>query len=258
MKPGQEKQFYHLPETKNVPVATYKSSQNLDTRYSVLTNAHEMQPTFDFSEIQRRYEQADPTMRLLQALVTLDEITFTNDDSTWKSSTNVRELRVTIGTQKLPKDIASLFKWGTTTQEAENIVKLAHETSHVLQARKQFTNDWVRHTKKEKVAGGNASYAFIYLYDLLSENRRTKGKPVTGLPTLPVYHAQTEQIRTRLEHANEDPTTGIDVQILEDITELIAAYLLSDEYFAFRLQSSGVDEAYKETITKCIIQLVHM
>ena len=236
---------------------TEQPHEDLENKYRVTENEQAPRPVFDFSDIQRRYVQADPSMRLLQTLVTLTDTTFTNDDTTWVSSTKPSDQKIIIGTKKLPENIARIYNWGVNTQEAENIIKVAHESSHALQAKKHLTDDWVRHKNGEKVLGGEVSYAFIYLYDMLSVNKKTKGAYATGLPSLPFYHNETEKIQANLENNGQDPETAIEVPVLEDITELIAAYLISDEYFAFRLEASGLDEAYKETATKLIIQIVH-
>jgi hypothetical protein len=47
--------------------------------------------------------------------------------------------------------------------------------------------------KPKRKEFSNATYCYIYLYDMFQTIKSGTGKPITGLASLPVYHEQTEK-----------------------------------------------------------------
>lgn len=205
-------------------------------------------PVFDFSQTRIMFTDADPSLRLNQLSLQLEGVKIELDDTTWVSRTIRGEegQKVVIGAQKLPLEIQEKFAWGVDTKENEIVMKAAHELSHVFQKTKRLEEQLMvflsgSNTIKEE------AIPYIELYATLAETGS-----ITGLADMSIYHDQTQAERERV-------TTGIalDVRILEDITELIAAYSIGDEYFNFRLEKINTTDDSKKVIARCVVTIFH-
>jgi hypothetical protein len=121
-------------------------------------------------------------------------------------------------------------------QNEQLLIKISHELAHTFQEEKGFENALVNFLNGTNDI--NEHLPYIELYALLSGIG-----PINGLATEAVY-------------ATQSANTGLlKVEILEDITELIAAYIVSDEYFSYRLEnsvSSLTGEQKEEIVIKVI------
>ena len=204
---------------------------------------------FNFGQVRMMFAHADPELRLNQlSSQVVGDIKVDLDKTTWVSKTSRRdgEQKVTIGGQKLPDEIAKIFAWGVDTKEDEIVLKTAHEISHVFQNKKGLEQQLLLFLSGSNEINENAQ-EYIELYSALSGLG-----PVTGLPTMEIYHQQTESEKARVTQG-----LALDTRILEDITELIAAYSLGDEYFNFRLAGSDVSDEDKSTVARCVVAVYH-
>jgi hypothetical protein len=120
------------------------------------------------------------------------------------------------------------------------LIKLAHEAAHVFQNQigyEQALVDFLNGASDmdEKF------HPYLELYTFLN----TKGV-CNGLANMDGYH-------------NQSRDTGLlSMKTLEDMTEFIGAYLISDDYFNFRLDGSKIplSEEEKVKITALVIQIV--
>ena len=178
---------------------------------------------FDFHEILQQINSANPNSRLNQALAKWGGgVRYHTGDGTWESRTRKSDARdrvveVHIGAEPMPSDTARLYNWGTNTIDSEIIVRQAHEIAHVLQVHKGLERALEDHLNG---VGNTTSEqtAYVSLYDALN----AYGQSVTGLSTEKIYTKQSIE-------------ANMSVVALEDMTELLGAYLLGDEYFYWRL-----------------------
>ena len=144
------------------------------------------------------------------------------------------------GLQSERKENMESFGWGVDKTKEQLLVKLAHETAHAFQNQSGHETALVNFLN-----GSNnideKSRPYLELYALLN----AKGV-CNGLADMNIYHKQSS-------------TTGLlDVTTLEDITEFIGAYLISDEYFNFRLDGSRtpLSKDEKNKISTLVVQIV--
>ncbi len=194
-----------------------------------------------------------------------------NDDSNWhgvtKTTIDTETLKevvneVVIGTKKVPPEIAKLFGWGVESADHEYAIKAAHEISHVYQISLDFKHDLIRskiegaNFKPKHAELSNATYGYIYLYHLLDSIKTGTGLPATGLSSLSLYHNKTIQNEQNVVEWGHSSDSALDEQILEDITELMGAYALGEEYFNFRLNNMNIDAGQKSTVRDLIASVL--
>jgi len=188
-----------------------------------------------------RFVQKDQTMRLYRALSVL------NADIDFDESTSVSVCRrrpgqkdkITIGTKLVPKEVSVKWNMGTHDEMEQVIIKLSHELAHVFQKQMGYeqalvdflngSNDIPEYTKK-----------YIQLYGTILETGA-----INPLTLEQIYREQNKGAGL-MRH-----------EILEDITELISAYFVSDEYFLYRLDKSvsGLTHEQKSEVAKIIVEL---
>lgn len=241
---------------KEVPVG--------DDRYLV---EREQSPKFNFDAIYEKFKNPQGGLIFTKILSLFPHVPIRNDDNNWHGvtrstvNTETREETVTevvIGTQKVPQEIAKIFGWGVESTDHEFAVKASHEIAHVYQMSVGFQHDLIR-SKTEGATFkpahkelSNAVHSYIYLYDMLDTIKSSTGKPVTGLASLSLYHAQTAKNEQNVVEWGHSKESALDQQIMEDITELMGAYALGEDYFNFRLNNMNIAEGQKSTVKNLI------
>ena len=189
----------------------------------------------------RQFIEGDPGLRLNRVASLLNSSTISHDPNTWVSSTRRSdgENSISIGTAALPLEVAERWGIGTSDQNEQMMVKLSHELAHAFQEEKGFEGALVSFLNGNNDIN-ERHLPYIELYSLLSGIG-----PINGLTTEAVYAAQSTN------------TGLLKVEILEDITELIAAYIVSDEYFSYRLDNSvsSIEQEQKEQIAIKVIEV---
>lgn len=185
----------------------------------------------------------------LNRLATLLNITEVNDmdPNTWVSSTNgpqrvgkSGEADVSIGGKPLPETVAEKWDWSTEGNE-QLLLKIAHEFAHKFQHDKGYESALVRSLESGKISDDDEEFtAYITLY-LTLENTGS----VTGLGADPFYKEQSSI------------TGKLKMEVLEDMTELIGAYLISDDYLFSKLNKSvnTINQAQAEQIAILIARI---
>ncbi len=169
--------------------------------------------------------------------LTRDSVSVESDPTTWISSARSEGemTRVRIGEQLLPENIAQQFKWGAETVEHQYVVKVAHEYAHVVQ--EMFDQHLLRWLDGADNVPEDA-IPYIQLYASLAGIGG-----LHGLSQMNVYHEQSRS------------TGNLDVSVYEDMAETIGSYLLSSEYFLYRLQNAHgqiTQEQAKELVDQVV------
>lgn len=227
----------------------------------------EQVPKFNFDEIYEKFKNPEGGLIFTKILSLFPHVPIKNDDNNWHGTTRTLLTKetleevpteVVIGTQKVPKEIAKIFGWGVESADHEFAVKASHEIAHVYQMSVGFQHDLIRSKtegatfKPSHKELSNATYSYIYLYEMLGTIKSGTGKPVTGLASLPLYHAQTTEKEQNVVEWGHSKETALDQQIMEDITELMGAYALGEDYFNFRLNNMNIAEGQKSTVRDAI------
>lgn len=212
-----------------------------------LNRAQESSPSFDFGQIRMMFAHNDSNLRLNKIAEHLDGISVNLNDKTWVSSFKRSQdgLVITVGTEHLPEDVNALFEWGAKNKEEMLILKIAHELSHGLQKLKGLEEELIKFGNGSNNTSEKA-LEYLQLYEMLGSVPR-----LTGLSKMGIYHDQTITERERVGGTS----FAVDMQILEDVTELIAAYSLGDSYFNFRLDRSNLSQYEKEEIARYVIAI---
>jgi Zn-dependent M16 (insulinase) family peptidase len=152
--------------------------------------------------------------------LTREQVRVESDPTTWVSSTRSENgiTRVRIGEQLLPENIARQFRWGAETVEHQYVVKVAHEYAHVVQ--EMFDQHLLRWLDGADNVPEDA-IPYVQLYAALAN---VGG--LHGLSQMDVYHEQSRS------------TGNLNVSVYEDMAETIGSYLLSSEYFLYRIQNA--------------------
>lgn len=199
--------------------------------------------------VRMQFANNDPGLRLNQLAASLVGTTVEFNPETWVSVTsrqNASTGKIIVGGAALPPEIKVAFGWGVESKEDEILLKAAHELSHEFQRSSGLENSLVSF-----LSGSNdinvTHQSYLELYAFLGQHGR-----VSGLSNLEIYHHQSEAERGRV-------TTGlaVDMNIIEDITELIAAYSLGDEYFNYRLNKSHLAGDRKLRLAELVVQTFH-
>jgi hypothetical protein len=200
------------------------------------------------SEAVTNFGTGNPSMRLnkLIALLGISEIENV-DEATWESKTNgpkrvgeTGEAKVTIGGRSIPESVAERWGWSGDSNE-QMVLKIAHEFAHKFQHDKGYEQALVRALSNGAIDDSDQDFIpYISLYLALEGSG-----PVTGLGGDSFYREQSRD------------TGNLKVEVLEDMTELIAAYLISDEYLFHKLSTSpnNINQAQAEQIAILITQV---
>ncbi len=206
----------------------------------------EQVPKFNFDAIYEKFKNPQGGLIFTKILSLFPHIPIRNDENNWHGTTRTlltketleeRPVEMIIGTQKLPKEIAKIFGWGVESADHEFAIKAAHELAHVYQMGASFQYELVRFKtdraefKPKHKQFSNATYCYIYLYEMFQTIKSGTGKPITGLASLPVYHEQTEKHKQNVVEWGHSTESALDQQIMEDITELMGAYSLGGGLF---------------------------
>ncbi len=194
----------------------------------------------------RFFIERDPSFRLTKAIETLrnTSIELNSERSTSVSSRTQDENgesvnKITIGLKPYSNTEVERWSMGTNSNEEQILVKLAHEVAHAFQKEKGYEK-----SLEDFFNGSNDIPESHIIYLLLYQEISSTGR-ISGLANEDVYRQQSIS------------TGDIKMEIVEEITELIASYFLGDAYFQFRLDQSltELDLEQKESIASKIISL---
>jgi len=170
----------------------------------------------------RRFIENDPTLRLNRLAQSLNFTKYSLDDNTPNSVVRRREGKniITIGTQTHSSGVVERYGMGTTDKNEQILIKLSHELAHAYQNEKGYEKALLDYLNR---IGDVPTFAipYIELYLLLNGVG-----PVNDLSQEAIYAAQSKL------------SGDLKMEALEDMTELISAYIISDEYFLYRLNGS--------------------
>lgn len=196
-----------------------------------------------------QFANNDQALRLNQMASTLSGISVEYNPEVWVSSFSRTEGgngKIVIGGAALPAEIKRAFNWGVESKEDEVLLKAAHELSHAFQRLNGMEKSLTAF-----LAGSNdidpTHVPYLELYEFLGAN----GK-ISGLSNLELYHQQSAAEKARI-------TAGVslDIDLLEDATELLAAYSIGDEYFNYRLDKSHLTEDKKAQLADLVVKVFH-
>ncbi len=202
----------------------------------------EREPSTLLAHPLRQFLEGDPSFRLNRLAGMLNKTEIVQNESTWVSSTKREEdgsNTISVGTQALPEGVSDRWGYGTSEPSEQLVIKLAHELAHGYQRESGLEEALVSFLNGSTDIA-NEHIPFIELYAMLTGLGR-----INGLTTEEIY-------------AEQSKGTGLlKMEILEDITELMAAYMISDEYFTFRLENSvsNLTHEEKEQIATKILQI---
>ena len=246
------------------PVDNSAHKAPVDDRYLV---RQEQVPKFNFDAIYEKFKNPQGGLIFTKMLSLFPHIPIRNDDNNWHGTTHTlltketleeAPTEVVIGTQKVPQEIAKIFGWGVESADHEFAVKASHEKAHEYQMSVGFQHDLIRSKtegatfKPKHQALSNATYSYIYLYDMLDSIKSGTGKPVTGLASLSLYHGQTTEREQNVVEWGHSKESALDQQVMEDIAELMGAYALGEDYFNFRLSNMNIADGQKSTVRDAI------
>ncbi len=187
-------------------------------------------------------EQSRNTLRVGKILSTVNGTLVVNEAS---AESSVKRLeggssQLSLGSMPFRRESVDGFAWGVDSAKEQLLIKLAHETAHVFQNQAGYEQALINFLN-----GSNdideKFHSYLELYSFLN----TKGV-CNGLADMNVYHRQSRD------------TGLLSMNTLEDMTEFIGAYLISDDYFNFRLGGSKVSlsDEDKKKIATLVIQIV--
>lgn len=207
-----------------------------------MENKFEGQEISLLAEPLRLFAENNPALRLNRLAESLHRTEVSFNDSSSVSVTHRRHdgsSTVTIGTQPYSDELVRRWNMGTATPEEQKFVKVAHELGHAFQFEKGYEKSLVDFLNGDNNISDDM-IPYIELYGILSQLG-----PVNALSVEPIYKAQSKN------------TGSLKMEILEDITELISAYIISDEYFLDRLEKSltNLSDEKKDLISQKVIQI---
>jgi hypothetical protein len=150
--------------------------------------------------------------------------------------------QISLGAIPFRRESVDSFGWGVDNAKEQLLIKLAHESAHVFQNQTGYEQALVNFLNGSNEIN-EKFHPYLELYAFLN----TKGV-CNGLADMNVYHRQSRD------------TGLLSMNTLEDMTEFIGAYLISDDYFNFRLEGSKVSlsDEDKKKIAVLVIQIVGM
>jgi hypothetical protein len=189
-------------------------------------------------------EESRNSLRVGKILSEVGGVLVVNEASAESSTKRLENgsSQISLGAMPFRRENVDSFGWGVDSAKEQLLVKLAHESAHVFQNQAGYEQALVGFLN-----GSNdideKFHPYLELYTFLN----TKGV-CNGLADAGVYHRQSMD------------TGLLSISTLEDVTELIGAYLISDDYFNFRLEGSKVplSDEDKKKIAMLVIQIVGM
>lgn len=189
-------------------------------------------------------EESRNSLRVGKILSTINAALVVNEASDESSAKRLENgsSQISLGAMPFRRENVDNFGWGVDSAKEQLLVKLAHESAHVFQNQAGYEQALVSFLN-----GSNdideKFHPYLELYAFLN----TKGV-CNGLADMNVYHRQSRD------------TGLLSMNTLEDITEFIGAYLISDDYFNFRLEGSKVSlsDEDKKKIAMLVIQIAGM
>ncbi|MBY0310107.1 hypothetical protein K2Q16_03110 [Patescibacteria group bacterium] len=191
----------------------------------------------------------NPSFRLNKVAAAIlgdgDRIKLKPDDTTWvgkysRTPTTQHERTITYGTGGVPETVAQRWGIAEASPKEQLVFKFAHELAHAFLEQSGYERTLLQWLDGHLVPQNQIP--IIHLYLALEKVGR-----VSGLSTMDVYRRQSEQVESG----------RLNVAILEDITELVAAYFLGDEYYMQKIDQSvtNLTQVAKDVITANIILL---
>ncbi|MFA7252849.1 MAG: hypothetical protein WC027_03245 [Candidatus Paceibacterota bacterium] len=206
-----------------------------------MKNKFEGQNISLLAEPLRLFSEGDPTLRLNRLIQKLHKTEVFFDENSSASVThrenNLNTVR--IGAQPYSDELVKRWNMGTVSPEEQRFVKLAHELAHAFQTEKGYEKSLVDFLNGENNIP-DSMIPYIELYALLSGIG-----PVNPLSVESIYKEQSKR------------SGHLKMETLEDITELISAYIISDDYFLARLENSmmTLSDEQKELVAKKVIEV---
>lgn len=218
--------------------------------FNIYPPIQESAPKREFSGLSQIMDQVLANEELRNSLrvgkvLSIVSGTLTIDDAATESRTRRLEngtAEISLGAMPFGRESVDAFGWGAYSAKEQLLVKLAHESAHAFQSQDGYEQALV-----DFLNGSNyiddKFHPYIELYAFLN----SKGV-CNGLADMDVYHSQSRD------------TGLLSVNTLEDMTEFIGAYLISDEYFNFRLDGSKINltEEDKKKIATLVVQIIGM
>ena len=187
-------------------------------------------------------EESRDSLRIGRILSTTNGTLVVNEASAGSSVKRLEDGSSIISLGELPfrRESVDSFGWGVDSANEQLLIKLSHEIAHVFQSKSGYEQALVNFLN-----GSNdideKFHPYLELYAFLN----TKGV-CNGLADMDVYHQQSRD------------TGLLSMNTLEDMTEFIGAYLISDDYFTFRLEGSKLPLSGEEKnkISTLVIQII--
>lgn len=192
----------------------------------------------------RRFLENDPTLRVSRVAHMLESTSVDFDENTSVSITHRGDEdvanKITIGTVPLSENTSSRWNMGTSDKSEQILIKLSHELAHAFQTEKGYEGALVKFLNGGSNDIPENMIPYIELYALLSQ--------IGAINPLTKEFVYAKQSRS---------TGNIKIETFEDITELISAYIISDEYFLYRLENSVTNLSHeeKEEVAKKVIEI---
>lgn len=187
-------------------------------------------------------EESRNSLRVGKILSTVNGALIVNEASAESSAKRLENgsSQISLGAVPFRRESVDSFGWGVDDAKEQLLVKLAHESAHVFQNQAGYEQALVNFLNGSNDIA-EKFHSYLELYAFLN----TKGV-CNGLADMNVYHRQSRD------------TGLLNMNTLEDMTEFIGAYLISDSYFNFRLEGSKVSlsEEDKKKIAMLVIQIV--
>lgn len=189
-------------------------------------------------------EESRNALRVGKILSVVNGALVVNEASSESSTKRLEDgsSQISLGAMPFRKETIDSFGWGVDNAKEQLLIKLAHESAHVFQNQAGYEQALVNFLNGSNEID-EKFHPYLELYAFL----KTKGV-CNGLADMNIYHRQSRD------------TGLLSMNTLEDMTEFIGAYLISDDYFNFRLAGSKVSlsDEDKERIAMLVIQIVGM
>jgi hypothetical protein len=171
-----------------------------------------------FEQALQDYVDGNLTLNEVQELAP-GKIEIRDNPDTWVSSNRSNPdgtVTISIGLKEIPKETLNRWKWGTSTDAEQYLVKLSHEYAHVLQ--ETFDGDLLAWLDRGTDTTEDRE-PYLLLYQLLNALGQVNGLSKEG-----IYHAQSNG---RLQ-----------VPVYEDMAETLGSFFIGKDYLMWRLSQS--------------------
>lgn len=207
-----------------------------------------MQPKLDqettpnnlLEEPLKKFEARDPEFRLFKVLDLLKNTVIEFDETKSMSifRRSVTPHKIIIGTLPYDQSIVEQWNMGTKTDTEQIMIKLSHELAHAYQDERGYEQALIDYCNGANEFDKDL-FPFVELYLMLES---------IGVINPLVEDSIYEQ---------PDFNTIFNMRVFEDVTELMSAYLISDEYFLYRLglSKSTLDDEQRTFICRKVIEV---